>query len=110
MFAFDYNLSPGTKSLPVETAIQLYPLILSDKFNLLNLWIEFLHQGKKSFISRDTHAMLFEFVNTINANLNNFDDDGAWPVLIDEFVEYARPKLGLNSNTSELDDDSDDSS
>lgn len=107
MFAFDYNIPPGTKGLPIDTAVQLFPLILEDRFNHLSLWVEFL-EGRKHVISRDTHAMLLEFALTISADLNNFDENGAWPVLLDEFVEFARPKLGITASTSEMDDESDD--
>ncbi len=109
MFAFDYNIPPGTKGLPIDTAIQLYPLILDGRFTHLALWLEFL-ETRKHVISRDSHSMLHEFATTISADLSNFDEDGAWPVLLDEFVEFARPKLGIAASTSELDDESDDSS
>ena len=94
MFAFDYNIPAGMKGLPVETARMLFPLVLEGRFKHLDMWLEFL-EPRKNAISRDTYALLFDFVITIDERMANYDENGAWPVLLDEFVEYARPKLGV---------------
>ncbi|KAK7837482.1 disease resistance protein adr2 [Quercus suber] len=39
-------------------------------------------------ISRDTWSQLLEFARTVDPALKNYDAEGAWPYLIDEFVEY----------------------
>jgi hypothetical protein len=48
---------------------------------------------KTRTISRDTWALLFEFCRQVNKEMTNYDPEGAWPVLIDEFVEYTKPLL-----------------
>ncbi|KAF7724613.1 hypothetical protein EC973_000857 [Apophysomyces ossiformis] len=41
-------------------------------------------------ISRDTWNLFYDFVNQPNFNLETHDAEGAWPILIDEFVEYLK--------------------
>lgn len=93
MFAFEYNKPPEQRSLPIETARQLFPLILEGRFLHLDLWIEFL-QGRKNAISRDTYSLLLDFTRSVDQDLSNYDgENGAWPVLLDEFVDFAKPRI-----------------
>jgi hypothetical protein len=34
--------------------------------------------------------MLLDFGQSINADMSNFDEEAAWPLMIDEFVEWWR--------------------
>lgn len=98
MFAFDYNKPPEQRSLPIETARQLFPLILEGRFAHLDLWNEFL-EDRKQAISKDTYSLLLDFSKTIDYNLDNFDEEnGAWPVLLDEFVDFAKPRIAANKD------------
>lgn len=93
MFAFDYNKPENSRSLPIEMARQLFPLILEGRFVHLELWIEFLGKRKQA-ISRDTYSLLLDFARNIDYDLKNFDEEnGAWPVLLDEFVDFAKPRV-----------------
>ena len=58
----------------------------------MDLWLQFLDTQKYA-ISKDTYILLYDFTQSIDKDMSNYDENGAWPVLIDEFVEYARPKL-----------------
>jgi len=43
-------------------------------------------------VTKDVWDMLFTFSTSINDDMSNFDEDGAWPVLLDEFVEWWHEK------------------
>ncbi|CAN8073064.1 unnamed protein product [Agarophyton chilense] len=97
MYAFEYNKPPEQRSLPIETARQLFPLIFAGRFKHLSLWMDFLNNRRQA-ISRDTYTLLLDFVNTIDESMSNYDEEnGAWPVLLDEFVDFAKPQLNKNS-------------
>ena len=43
-------------------------------------------------VTQDTWQMLYEFIDVTKGEISNYVDDGAWPVLIDEFVIYYNKK------------------
>ena len=77
--------------MDVELACALWDLLIgSSKCQFLNQWKAFL-MGKFErkeiiVVTRDTWDLFYDFVKQTRGNLANFEDDGAWPVMIDEFV------------------------
>ncbi|XP_014501415.1 DCN1-like protein 1 [Vigna radiata var. radiata] len=88
-FAFGWAKEKGQKSLALDTAIGMWQLLFAEKqWPLVDHWCQFLQARHNKAISRDTWSQLLEFAKTVGSNLSDYDAEGAWPYLIDEFVEY----------------------
>ncbi|KZS95493.1 defective in Cullin neddylation protein 1, partial [Sistotremastrum niveocremeum HHB9708] len=56
-------------------------------------WFEFLNEKGGKGISKDTWAMLPEFIRSIDSKFETHDLEAAWPSTIDDFVEWAKARL-----------------
>jgi len=93
-FCFGFAKDPGfgVRTLPMDVASQMWQLILGQRFKYLDAWLEFCEVKQVKAVTKDVWDMLFTFSTSINDDMSNFDEDGAWPVLLDEFVEWWHEK------------------
>ena len=94
-WVFDWSReSPQAKYLSQETAVTMWPLLFAGHtFHLLPEWIEFwntVRHGKG--VTRDVWRQTLEF-STVK--LTDYDDEGSWPSVMDDFVTWAKAKSGV---------------
>lgn len=89
-FTFHFSLDEGQRCLPVDVCLELWKLLLPPHFALLEAWLSFVEEHAKCNIPQDTWMMLYDLATQLKPDLSDFDVDGSWPVLLDDFVESVR--------------------
>ena len=95
-FVFGFACEKGFKSMEVEVAIGMWTLLIgTQKCKFLDKWQKFLegkHEKKElTVVSKDTWDLFYDLVTQTNGDFDKFEDDGCWPVLIDEFNAFMNP-------------------
>jgi len=89
-YSFDFAKDKDQRSIDLETAKGMLQLLLSKRWALYPYFHQFLEQSKYKVLNKDQWCNVLEFSRSISLDLNNYDEDGAWPVLLDEFVDWYR--------------------
>eukprot|EP00933_Yihiella_yeosuensis_P078831 TRINITY_DN9075_c1_g2_i1.p1 TRINITY_DN9075_c1_g2~~TRINITY_DN9075_c1_g2_i1.p1 ORF type:complete len:310 (+),score=69.84 TRINITY_DN9075_c1_g2_i1:270-1199(+) len=91
-YTFGVALDPPCKVLPLEEASQYWALLLPD-------WVlreEFCDWAgrhmKGKAINKDLWMMVLKLATEVPPDLSTYDENPAWPVVFDDFVEYYRAK------------------
>ncbi|KAK8460901.1 hypothetical protein SEVIR_2G413100v4 [Setaria viridis] len=74
-------------SIAIQRAVAAWKIVLNGRFRLLDRWCNFVEKYQRHNISEDTWQQLLAFSRCVNEDLEGYDPRGAWPVLIDDFVE-----------------------
>ncbi|KAK0170193.1 hypothetical protein PV328_010782 [Microctonus aethiopoides] len=93
-YAYDFARDKDQRSMDMETARVMLQLLLGKHWPLFSQFAQFLDQSKYKVINKDQWCNILEFSRTINHDLSNYDLDGAWPVMLDEFVEWLKVQRG----------------
>ena len=90
LYSFSYSLDQGTRNLQKADACALWELLLKPQgWRLYDVWMRFVDQQVSHSISKDVWTMVWAL-----SEPNSFDsyeaEGGAWPCVIDEFVESVK--------------------
>jgi DCN1-like protein 1/2 len=69
----------------------------TENVDFLKLWVEFLEKNWTKSVNKDMWNQTLEFYikSMKDENLTFWNENGAWPSVIDDFVVYVREKHGL---------------
>lgn len=99
MFCHKYAAGKRAHVLPQDQAIQMWRILLTDwvPSALLGSWIRFLEGNVKEYrnIQKDTWDGIRRFFiaaqkGTFGKDYETYDDSGAWPTSIDDFVAFLK--------------------
>ena len=97
------------KSVPMESALDFWRLFFggrekggikwdSAKMPWLEWWLEFYETKNKRPVNKDLWNMMMELVSKTQEpggeDLEWWSEDGAWPMAVDEFVEFVKERRG----------------
>jgi len=93
-FAFQFNRQGTHKTLEKELVVVLVQMTLKDRLSgeRLSSFVEFLNETKDTSYNRITLDQWMSFYDFSKEcpDLNDYDEEtSAWPVLIDDFVDFA---------------------
>ena len=93
-FVFGFASERNFKNVDKPIAIALWQLFFGQKCKFLTLWEQFLEEEKPNLkvITFDTWDLFYDLVTETKGELKNFEDHGAWPVLVDEFMMFYESK------------------
>ncbi|CAK9274636.1 unnamed protein product [Sphagnum jensenii] len=93
LFAFQYCLTePCRKTLDLESSCQMLELVLGPRARVPS-FLQFLQeQTEYKAMNMDQWTAFLRFCEEleIKPDLSNYDESQAWPLLLDNYVEWAR--------------------
>ncbi|KAG7377067.1 Scaffold-type E3 ligase [Phytophthora pseudosyringae] len=87
-FTFGFSKDPTQKSLSLELAIGLWDLLLPGHFHWRRHWLQYVRENSRNVVSKDLWLQVLDFGHQIKPDLSNYDENGAWPVLLDDFASH----------------------
>ena len=95
--AFQIAKPPTQRTLDFETASAIIRLFLSSHVHA-EKFITFLRdQTSYKVLTRDQWACAYDLISTLSPTLDDYDADGAWPSMMDEYYEWIRSGHGAEA-------------
>ncbi|KAI0373272.1 DUF298-domain-containing protein [Pilatotrama ljubarskyi] len=93
LYAFCFNLAkPATgRNIDMDTASAFWSVLVVPKYPIMNDILKFIaEKGTYKGVNKDLWNMTLEFCRAMQADLSNYEADGAWPTMLDDFVEWKK--------------------
>lgn len=89
---------PAHKTVSLEISKAYLSLLMGDRPHI-PAFVEYLdHQTTYKGLNLDQWMTLYDFVGSVKEDLSNYDENGAWPVVLDSFVDWKRQQDAKAAN------------
>lgn len=90
-FCFALAKPPQARNIDMETATAFWSVLLVPHYPIIADVIEFINEkGSYKGANKDLWNMMLEFCQTVRPTLEDYEADGAWPTLLDDFVAWKK--------------------
>ncbi|CAM9246741.1 unnamed protein product [Sphacelaria rigidula] len=94
-FSFQFSREGTHRTIERDVAVPLLQMVMGTRGRYTEDFVEFLKQlPQNTRVTFDQWCSFLEFSSTVTDGFEGYDEDGAWPIMLDEFVEYSRGKNG----------------
>ncbi|CAM9670448.1 unnamed protein product [Heterosigma akashiwo] len=88
-FVFQFSREGTKRTIEKDIIAALLPMVVENRSPHLAKFVEFLEQlPENTRVTLDQWNSFLEFSQQVPLSLEGFDADGAWPTLLDEYVEW----------------------
>ncbi|KAG5639532.1 hypothetical protein H0H81_000677 [Sphagnurus paluster] len=100
LFCFAFAKPEQSRNIEMETAAALWSVLLVPQYPIMADVIGFISERLTTYraVNKDLWNMMLEFCDTVNPNLSDYEGDGAWPTLLDDFVLWKKGPTATTTN------------
>jgi len=103
-FCFALAKPESSRNIDMETACALWSVVLAPQFPLITDITEFINTtGVYKGVNKDLWSMMLEFCRDTRQDLSDFEADGAWPTVIDDFVRWKNAQSAVEPVEASVD-------
>ncbi|KAJ7184341.1 DUF298-domain-containing protein [Mycena filopes] len=94
LYTFCFALAKAEQSRNIE----MDGVLLVPQYPIMSEVLEFIaEKGTYKATNKDLWSMMLEFCRTVKPSLQDYEADGAWPTLLDDFVAWKKEKQSNGS-------------
>ncbi|KAI0318430.1 Cullin binding-domain-containing protein [Amylostereum chailletii] len=92
-FCFQLVKPESSRNIEIDTATAIWSVVLLPRYPIVTEITAFItDSGRYKAANKDLWSMVLEFCESVHPDLSNYEADGAWPSMLDDFVAWKKAK------------------
>ncbi|KAI8999043.1 DUF298-domain-containing protein [Trametes punicea] len=93
LYVFCFNLAkpPASRNIDMDTASAFWSVLVAPRYPIMHDFLKFISdKGTYKGVNKDLWNMTLEFCRSVRPDLSDYEADGAWPTMLDDFVAWKK--------------------